>query len=151
MNTSSWVPKVMALRFTGTSTASVTPSSHVPDSTKAKRSSLSSGAARSTRTPGWWRRNSPTMPAIGSAASVGRLARDSEPASTPATAATAARPVSRSRRTWRAGSSSADPAASQLDPMADPGEERDPELGFEILDRRATGQVGRRRPPAPQR
>ena len=49
--------------------------------------------------------------AVGSAASVGRLARDKRPRQSPGTAATAARPVSRSRRTWRAGPSRADPAA----------------------------------------
>ena len=53
------------------------------------------------------RRNSPISGASGSMASVGRAPRSRRPASSPATASTAARPVSTSRMACRAGPTSA--------------------------------------------
>ncbi len=60
--------------------------------------------------PGCATRNAPTRGATGSAARVGSATRSRRPAVSPDTASTAARPVSTSRSTWRAGSTRASPA-----------------------------------------
>ena len=54
--------------------------------------------------------NRPMRVAVGSAARVGRHAKDRTPDSSPETAITAARPIARSRSTCRAGPRSAVPA-----------------------------------------
>ena len=112
-------------------------------------SSVPSGWARRTVTPGCWPRNAPTSGVTGSTARVGRATRSRWPATTPPTASTSARSVSRARSASRAARHERLAGGGQDGAPADAVEQLDAELALEGADgvgeRRLGDEAGLRR------